>query len=405
MGAAAFGALEPHRKVDVTEDCGKLALDKDGELSILSIETKEGSHPGSILARSAKGSSKVETVFDVGEGVVRLTAGGFHGVILNACIEDDDARVALRMLRESAPGLPVVLVCDRHKRGEHLGVQGIRLGAQECLASEDLEPDRLFTALVQAVERNCLIQRERWLSFDLEKAVFHRTRQLEEVNSELEAFNYMVSHDLRARLCAIMGLSRLLKEEHQHVLGTVPLLLLERIMKAGLAMEGLLEALLSLGRAGKAVIDTSPVSLSALVNEAFEELSSRFPHRKVDGVVQEDVWVEGDPVLLKLLIDNLVGNAWKFTASRPSARIEFGRRMDEERRVYFVRDDGPGFDPADASLLFKPFWRLDRSVEGFGVGLATVERVVRRHGGEVWAEGSRKEGAAFYFTLAPCPTM
>ncbi len=186
-------------------------------------------------------------------------------------------------------------------------------------------------------------------------------------------------------------------------MGAVPLALAKRIVGAGHAMERLIEALLALARADGNDLRPCEVDLSKLARDSLGELADRCPEREVEAVVQDGLLVQGDPTLMKLVIDNLVGNAWKFSQGCSTARIELGLLEQDGERIYFVRDDGPGFEPANALELFKPFHRLDTRVEGVGVGLAAVDRVIRKHGGRVWAEGRPGEGATFYFTLGPLP--
>jgi signal transduction histidine kinase len=235
----------------------------------------------------------------------------------------------------------------------------------------------------------------------LEQRVRERTRALEAANKELEAFSYSVSHDLRAPLRAINGFSQLLQQQ----LGTGKeeecQSFLARIRGASEKMGRLIEDLLQLSRLSRQPLQHSRVDLSVLARELAEELKAGDPGRRVEWVIAPEVRVEGDASLLGVVLQNLVGNAWKYSSKRKAATIEFGTAARQGRTVYFVRDNGAGFDMAYAGKLFAAFQRLHPESEfpGTGIGLATVARLVHRHGGETWAESKVGEGATFYFTL------
>jgi signal transduction histidine kinase len=342
---------------------------------------------------------RVESVSGLAEGLVRLTAGGVDLVVLDVALSDGRGLTGLRLLADAIPGVPVVLLCDAGDEGARLGVQAIRLGAQDYLSDGDLTPSRLSRILGHAVERHRAAAGLRGLSHHLEARIARRNQALEEANRELEAFSYTVSHDLRAPLCTIAGLSEILLTEYGEALGAEARGCLERIARAGASMERLIQALLDLSRAKETELRRRRVDLSILVREAVDELGRKEPDRRVDVLVQEGLLAMGDPALLKLVVDNLVGNAWKFTSNQPSARIEFVRERLDGEDVYQIRDDGPGFDLAQSHKLFQPFQRLDDRTEGLGVGLATVERVIRRHRGRIWASSGPRGGATFCFTL------
>ena len=232
-------------------------------------------------------------------------------------------------------------------------------------------------------------------------------RRLEEravaLNDELEAFAYSVSHDLRAPLRSVEGFSQALLDDYKDQLAPEGKEHLVRIRAGAQNMARLLDGLLGLSRIARAELHMEPVDLSALARETAEELKGSGPERGVEFTIQEGAVANGDARMLRTVIQNLLGNAWKFTSKRAQAAIEFGARPDEGRQVYFVRDDGVGFDGAYVGKLFGAFQRLHAATEyeyeGTGIGLATVQRIVARHGGRVWAEGSVGAGATFYFTL------
>ncbi len=224
----------------------------------------------------------------------------------------------------------------------------------------------------------------------------------EAANRELEAFSYSVAHDLRTPLRSIDGFSYVLLEEHAARLDASGQALLDEVRRAAQHMAQLIDVLLNLARVTRSELHRRPVDLAALARSAFERLQRAEPQRVVELVVAPLPLVEGDSALVTVVLDNLVGNAWKFTHKKATARIEIGTQVTAGQRVFYVRDNGAGFDMAYAARLFTAFSRLHTTTEfeGTGVGLATVDRIIRRHGGRVWAEGVVEGGATFYFTLA-----
>lgn len=242
------------------------------------------------------------------------------------------------------------------------------------------------------------------LNAELEERVRLRTRQLETANAELESFSYSVSHDLRAPLRAIDGFSRALLEDCAGQLGSTGQNYLERVTRACGRMGQLIDDLLELSRTTRAPMSVATVDLSRVAEQVASDLRATEPGREVEIRVAKDLSARADPVLLRAVMQNLVGNAWKFTSQKSVAVIEVGMECDQEGQpVYFVRDNGAGFDMQFAGKLFGPFQRLHSESEfpGTGIGLATVARIVGRHGGRVWAEGRPGEGATIRFTLSP----
>jgi signal transduction histidine kinase len=225
---------------------------------------------------------------------------------------------------------------------------------------------------------------------------------LEAANKELEAFNYAVSHDLRGPLARINGFSQALLEDSATTLDGQGQDYLQRIIAATQHMAELIDALLALSHAARAVLSCQTIDLSALARTVAAELQGRELTRSVTFVIAEGLVANGDARLLADVLENLFSNAWKFTAGHPQACIEFGGMPGPDgSREFFVRDNGVGFDMAYADKLFGAFQRLHRPTEypGSGVGLATVQRIIQRHGGRIWAEGAIGQGATFYFTL------
>jgi signal transduction histidine kinase len=224
---------------------------------------------------------------------------------------------------------------------------------------------------------------------------------LEAANRELEAFSYSVSHDLRAPLRAISGFSEILIEDHGDALSLEARRLLERTRAGAVRMGRLIDDLLELARLGRAEMSVERVDLATIAERVAAALREREPERRVEFRNSGDAVAYGDRTLLRIVLENLLGNAWKFTSGVPRAVVEFGSAGDNGSRAFFVRDNGAGFDMAYADKLFGPFQRLHRAdeFEGTGIGLATVRRIVRRHGGDVRAEGAVGAGATITFTI------
>jgi signal transduction histidine kinase len=221
------------------------------------------------------------------------------------------------------------------------------------------------------------------------------------VERELESFSYTVSHDLRAPIRVVEGFAKILKEDYAHALDRIGNDHLDRVLGAAARMNGMIDALLALSQLTAKPIAAQPVNLSQLAHYIVEDLRRQAPQRRVEVQVQDNLIVQGDPTLLRVVLENLLGNAWKYSARSDPARIELSATQDAGRWVYRVRDNGAGFDMRFADRLFGVFQRLHSANDfpGTGVGLATVQRIVRRHGGQIWAESKVGSGASFYFTL------
>jgi light-regulated signal transduction histidine kinase (bacteriophytochrome) len=242
----------------------------------------------------------------------------------------------------------------------------------------------------------------RRLNAELEQRVIARTAELQAANQELEAFAYSVSHDLRAPLRALDGFSAALLSGYADQVDEQGQHYLNRIQEASRRMGQLIEDLLKLSRVTRREMSRQPVDLGALAHEIAADLQAREPQRQAEFVIGPQMVVQGDAHLLHIALENLLGNAWKFTARRERAIIEF-RVLDSStpHPVCFIRDNGAGFDTTYADKLFAPFQRLHGTHEfpGTGIGLATVQRIIARHGGRIWAESAVDQGATFYFTL------
>jgi len=283
--------------------------------------------------------------------------------------------------------VPVVLLSAR--TGEEAVLEGLETGADDYLIKPFAARELL--ARVQTHLDLARLRRE-WSS------------ELERANKELEAFSYSVSHDLRAPLRAIDGFSQVLLSDYSSELDERGRHYLERVRSGAQRMAQLIDDVLSLSRITRASLSRDCVDMTDVARKILIELEGREPERRVESRVSDGLVVQADPRLLRVMLENLLGNAWKFTSKQPVAKIEVGQEECGGEAVFFVRDNGAGFDMEHAKRLFTPFQRLhsDAQFEGTGIGLATVHRVVNRHGGRAWAEASPGHGATLFFTLGDC---
>jgi len=262
-------------------------------------------------------------------------------------------------------------------------------------------------ALIQALADTTSVAMENVQLFtDLDHRVRVRTAELEQANEELEAFSYSVSHDLRAPLRAVDGYVRLLQERSAQRLDDEGRRFLSTVQGSAQRMGIIIEDLLKLSKIGRSELHSRMVNLSVIARDVFNALRTALPNRDVSIDMASELWVYGDPGLLRTVMENLLSNAWKYSAKRARARIELQPWLTPEgEKGFCVRDNGAGFDMAHAGRLFEPFRRMHQESEfsGIGIGLAIVRRVVQRHGGRVWAEARKDEGASFFVVLPQAP--
>lgn len=314
-----------------------------------------------------------------------------------------DQATALERMRQAAAGTPQVFEWQaRSKAGEvfpiEVGIRRAVLGGQA----------RLLVTARDIRERKSAEAEIRALNAALEQRVIERTAELSAANHDLESFAYSVSHDLRAPLRSIDGFSKALIEDYGDKIDAEGQDFLNRVRAEAQRMGALIDDMLKLARVVRTELRRESVDITTLAREVEAALRQAAPERRVEVAIQEGMTAEADAQLVRIALTNLMGNAWKFTARRADARIEVGAVQEQGvTPVFYVKDNGAGFDMAYAKKLFTPFERLhtDKEFAGSGIGLATVQRVVSRHGGRVWAEGAVGRGATFFWTLAAFKTI
>lgn len=286
-------------------------------------------------------------------------------------------------------------VRGKRKNGEEFPIEA-------SISKMVLAGEKMFTVALSDVTRRRQTEEElEAYRSHLEEVVDARTRELRAKNSELEAFSYSIAHDLRAPLRSITSFSQILLDDIAGKLEEKDLENLTRIVSSGQHMSELIDGILDLARVGRTQVSNAEVDMSSIVKKIESRLKSESPEREVIWHVAPGVIARGDRQLVGMMLENLIENAWKYTGKKALATIEFGVVDQRGKRVYFVKDNGVGFDMKYADNLFSAFHRLPSSkgFEGTGVGLATVQRIIHRHGGSIWAEAVIDEGATFYFTL------
>lgn len=343
--------------------------------------------------------------------LLRLLEQDFAVILLDVQMSDMDGFETAELIkqRDRTKTIPIIFVTAIHRDEEHV-FQGYTTGAVDYLFKPVI-PDVLRAKVAVFVELHQKNREIKAKTVELEAMnreyeqqlsyVQTLNRQLEAVNLELESFSYSVSHDLRSPLRSIKGFSQALVRSYSDALDAEGKDFLRRIVDSCEQMGGLIEDLLQLSRVIRGKVDIQTVNLSEIAKDILQELQKATPNRQATLDIQNDLIVKGDARLLRVVLDNLLGNSWKFTRHTLNPKIEMGTELQNERSIFYVRDNGAGFDMTYSDQLFQAFQRLhtEDEFEGNGVGLATVQRIIHRHGGEIWAVGEVGRGACFYFTI------
>jgi DNA-binding response OmpR family regulator len=352
------------------------------------------------------------------EALELLSVQSVDCILLDLVMPGLSGQETCRRIKGSAAWRDIPLIMHTALEEQGAMIEGINAGADDYIAkSSDLE---VLCARVRAQLRRKQFEdenrniREQLLQKEVEVVAANSARELAEVratfvdelkskNIELEAFSYSVSHDLRAPLRSIDGFSKLLLDDYADKLDARGQDFLHLVRESAQRMGELIDDLLLLSRVGRADLSRDQIDLSDIARSVSEELNKRDPDRHVKWSIEDQLLVEADRGLMRVAFDNLLGNSWKFTAKVSAPRIEVGKDQQQGAAVFFVRDNGAGFNMEYAEKLFSPFQRLHTESEfaGTGIGLATVHRIVDRHGGRIWAESATDHGATFYFTIPP----
>jgi light-regulated signal transduction histidine kinase (bacteriophytochrome) len=375
-------------------------------------------NPGDVLLieetlGDRDGEFELESVEQLAPALERLRTGGIHVVLLDLTLPDSAGLGTFTAVRASAPDVPIVVLTGLSD--EALAVSTVRAGAQDYLVKGQVAGNLLGRTIRYAIERHqvrhqlesseqqlrAALEQIRILNQDLEHRVADRTSELAAAYQELEAFTYSVSHDLRAPLRHVTGFAQMLAEETGGLLSPTARDYLERIQQRAVQMGAMVDDLLKLARLGRQPLHSRLTPLTEIVGAVIAELESEVAGRLVEWQVRELPVVACDPGLLGVVFTNLLSNAVKYTRPRAPAVIEVGETTRDGERAFFVKDNGVGFEMKYADRLFGVFQRLHRKeeFEGTGVGLATVQRIIHKHGGRIWAEATPDRGASFYFTL------
>jgi PAS domain S-box-containing protein len=309
--------------------------------------------------------------------------------------------IAPEDIERKAPTKLLTLVEGHTVRQERLLVRKDGERIHTYTSSKALPDGRYQFLATDITERIKAEQVLRDLNTELEQRVQKRTAELHTINEELETFSYSVSHDLRAPLRAIIGYSEVIIEDHPDKIDEEISQYLEKIVQSSRKMNEMIDNLLFFSRQTRAALNKTKINLTAMAKDIIDELKNNDPSRSVEVIIEPEIWAKADRDLIHHVLHNLLENAWKYSTKVEQPQIEFSVKALEGETVYIVRDNGAGFDMQYADNLFIPFQRLHSVAEfpGHGVGLATVQRIIHRHGGKIWAEAQPGKGATFYFTL------
>ena len=324
------------------------------------------------------------------EALRLLETKSYDAILLDLTLPDSQGLDTFLAINRQAPSTAIVVISAITE--EAFAIQAVKAGAQDYLAKGKIQPNALYQTIQYAIERKSVTEL-------LQK----RTQELEYANQELQAFNYTVSHDLKNPLSFIKGMSSLLlTKKRSHPLDEQDKMCIDRIYSSSIRMEQITQNLLDLSLAQRSQMSLENINLSEIATQVADFFQQQ-SERQVKFAIQPDVMAMADKQLITLVLENLLGNAWKYTRSTHGAIIKFGANYSNSGAAYYVRDNGIGFaaKEEETELLFVPFKRLSNSggFEGTGIGLATVKRIIDRHNGQIWFESEPNQGATFQFTL------
>jgi signal transduction histidine kinase len=393
-----------------TDPLTRLPADPPDRVNILLVDDQ----PANLVALEAMLQGLGQNLIKAESGreaLKWLLTHEFAVILLDVKMPEMDGFETATMIREREKSrhTPILFLTAADKSQDH-AVRGYAVGAVDYLV-KPVVPEFVrskVAVFVELAKKSELLRRQTRLLVESEQAALELAetraelvRDLEHKNRELESFSYAVSHDLQAPLRRIDSFSRAALDSQAGRLDEQGRRYLERVREASQHMSQLIDDVLYLSRVTRAELREQEVDLSSIATLVLSRLQESQPQRKVETRVRPGVMVLGDGQLLRIALENLLENAWKFTGKQPESRIEFGLTQSSGEPTYFVRDNGAGFDMTYADRLFGPFQRLHGQAEfaGSGIGLATVQRIIHRHGGQVWAEGLVGQGATFQFTL------
>ena len=374
---------------------------KEQRLTVLLVEDNPGD--ARLIRESlsdVEGNTfDLETADRLATALRRLSAGGIDAVLLDLALPDSKGRETFSKAKAQAPTVPIIVLTGLGD--EALALKMVQEGAQDYVTKIDLKGSVLSRAIRYAIEREKSEQQIRRFNEELEDRVQERTAELKAINEELEAFSASVSHDLRGPLHVISGYSVMLEETYGRILDAEGRKYLQRIDASVQQMANIIEDLLKLSRLGRQQLKLQTTNLNEIIGRILADCEPAIKARKIEWRIGDLPEAECDQGLIKQVFTNLISNAIKYTRLHETAVIEIGQTVMDEDFVITVRDNGAGFDMKHADKLFGAFQRLHRQseFEGTGIGLATVRRIIQRHGGRIWAEGEVEKGAAFHFTL------
>lgn len=327
-------------------------------------------------------------------------------ILLDLSLPDNSGEALIQKIVSVSELTPIIILTGFEDL--KFSIKSLSLGVSDYLIKDELNSTLLQKSILYTYERNASFRKIKesemkleLLNRQLEEKVEERTRQLKIVNNELEAFSYSVSHDLRAPLRSIDGFSQAILEEYSDKLDETGIGYLNRVRMASQKLSHLIDVFLSLARVTRTELHTSQVNLTSVTRSVMNTLQNGDPTRKIDLSIEADLIDFADPSQIKIVLENLLENSWKYTSKTEEPSISFGCIEKNGEKVYYVKDNGVGFNMNYVNKLFVPFQRLhhENDFPGTGIGLATVKRIIDRHNGEIWAEGEPNKGSIFYFTI------